>query len=211
MKQSLKHKYTALSQREKLTVLLAGVIAIVFVGYFNVIEPQSIRHQQMLKSISEQQAEIESLIEQQQIYIAHLQTDINAPLLAKKEAQDEMLKQLDTNMSVFLSKMVKPTEMAQVISQLLNQLGDVKVVALTSVPPTLFAGNSDNKFHLYEHGLSLKLRAPYAKLYEFLARAEELPWQFYWQDYELTVTQYPYSQLNLELKTYSLSEEFIQL
>lgn len=211
MKQRLKQRYALLSQREKIVVLVAGIIAIVMLGYFHVVEPQFLRHQALQVSIEEQKVELNALLEQQQVYINHLQNDINAALRSEKEAQDDMLKQLDIGMSAFLSKMVKPTEMTQVITDLLAQLGDVKVVSLKSIPPRLFAGDSNNEFHLYEHGLKLTLQAPYAKLHAFLAGAEGLPWQFHWQDYELTVAQYPYSQLSLELKTYSLSKEFIQL
>ena len=211
MKQSLQQKYSALNQREKLIILCAGILAIVFIGYFHLLEPQTNQRHEVQNSIVRLDNELAVLNAQQQIYISHLQNDINAPLRDKKDRQDDILQQLDSNMSAFLANMVKPTDMAQVITSLLNQLNDVKVVSLSSVPPQLFSGNTDEAFHLYEHGLNLTLEAPYVKLFAFLSRAEQLPWQFYWKDYQLSVTEYPYSQLRIELRTYSLDKEFIQL
>lgn len=208
---NLNQRFAAITKREKVITLIAGIVVIVFVGYFHFIEPNWQNKIEIDKSSASISTELASIQAQQQVFLAHLQQDFDQPLLASLASQQAMLQQLDVKMDAFLESMVEPTQMAYVIQSLLSKLDSVKVVALKSLSPRALSNNPDDVLRLYEHGLDVTLEGSYSALHAFLDSAESLPWKFNWQDYRLSVSEYPNSTLHVQLRTYSLHKEFIKL
>ncbi|WP_448553228.1 hypothetical protein [Thalassotalea montiporae] len=71
------------------------------------------------------------------------------------------------------------------------------------------AGNSDDTVALYRHGIKLTLTGRYSALQAYLAELEQLQWKFFWQEFDLKVTEYPNNELSVTLYSLSTAREFI--
>lgn len=62
---------------------------------------------------------------------------------------------------------------------------------------------------LYRHGIKLSLQGNYFQLRDYLAQLQELKWKFYWQNFDYQLTEYPTSELHVEIYSLSTDKEFI--
>lgn len=62
---------------------------------------------------------------------------------------------------------------------------------------------------LYRHGIKLSLQGNYFQLRDYLAQLQALKWKFYWQNFDYQLTEYPTSELHVEIYSLSTDKEFI--
>jgi MSHA biogenesis protein MshJ len=67
----------------------------------------------------------------------------------------------------------------------------------------------DENLGLYRHTIKLKLTGTYFQLRDYLSQLEQLPWKFFWEKFDYHLTEYPKSELELEIYSLSLKEEFV--
>lgn len=207
--QELNAKYQLISAREKVMVLLAGVILVLFVGYFNLLEPLWLKQDKLESGIKTLKADKKSLASEKSIYLQHLGTDPNVSLNNVHEKQAKVIVELDQQLDEQTVNLVSPDSMPKVIQSLLQQMKGLTVLSMKAgQPKALMQEGQDN---LYRHGLTLQLSGNYQNLYQFLAKAESLPWKFHWHDFQLTVTEFPTVELSVNVYTLSLEQGFIGL
>ncbi len=223
--QTYKEKFAELSTREQVLIMLTGLIVIVFlIGslvladlYKNLTLTEK-QHQQLLSENNSIQAIV---VELEQA----LQQDPNIALKQQIKEHQHALANINESLLVLTSELVDPIQMRQALEQLLQMQRGVRLVsfAVSSGEPLLLSsavGGSDaveakNKqqktetLGLYRHVIKLKLTGSYFKLRDYLTQLETLPWKFFWEKFDYKLKEYPKSELELEIYSLSLKQEFV--
>jgi len=68
---------------------------------------------------------------------------------------------------------------------------------------------NNSTLNLYRHGIKIKLSGRYFDLRDYLSQLEKLPWKFFWQDFNFKLTEYPNSELEIEMYSLGTKQEFV--
>ena len=223
---------SALSQREKILLLVTGLIIIPGILDFFLIQPlrdnatkwrqQTDIVHQSLASFSDQQTELLAEIEKDPAM--DLERKINGIEEELGKAQQALLQYTDT--------LIAPQRMASMLENMLHERGDLELVSLQNLPVApLFKGqefkgqefkgqdidsnhsaeqeDEEDVFGLYRHGIQLVFKGNYMSTKEYLSNLEQLPWKFYWHTFNYEVQKHPEALVQLNIYTLSTSEWWI--
>jgi MSHA biogenesis protein MshJ len=116
------------------------------------------------------------------------------------------------------------------LESMLHESADLKLISLKNIPAApLFDkeaaeqkstvdesdGEQDNKnqtkdvFGLYRHGIRMVFQGNYMKSMDYLQKLEQLPWKFYWQNFDYQVEKHPKAIITLNIYTLSTSQWWI--
>jgi MSHA biogenesis protein MshJ len=185
----------------------------------------------LLNPLSQQQKALSAQVVQQQEKMKEVQAQLAALLQAKQadahSPQRERIQQLRKQLAggeAYLKdrrdKLVPPERMAALLEQMLARNGRLQLVAMNTLPVTLFneqptdaaaaeAGTQEGL--MYKHGVRITVRGSYADLLQYLTALEKLPTRMFWGEAKLSVVQYPASELTLTLYTLSLEKTWLQV
>ncbi len=184
-----------------------------------------------LSPLLQQQKRLSSQVVQQQEKMKEIQAQVAALLQAKQaeahSPQRERILQLqkqiaegDAYLQDRRDKLVPPEKMASLLEQMLGRNGHLQLVAMTTLPATLFIeqGGEQSKAQaaaqerqMYKHGVQITLRGSYADLLQYLTGLEKLPARMFWGEAKMNVAQYPAVELTLTLYTLSLDKTWLQV
>jgi MSHA biogenesis protein MshJ len=63
--------------------------------------------------------------------------------------------------------------------------------------------------NLYRHGIKITLSGSYFDLRDYLLQLEQLSWKFFWQEFDLKVTEHPMNELSIEIYSLGSKEAFV--
>lgn len=171
---------------------------------------QAGQQQEKMKSI---QSQIANLVQAKQADAASPQRERIRMLRLKIEDGDKYLKDRR-------DKLVPPERMAELLEQVLNKNQRLQLVALETLPVTLFIEPTADAnatlanikdMLMYKHGVRITVRGSYADLLQYLNALEHLPTQMFWGMAKLNVVEHPTSELTLTLYTLSLDKTWLQV
>ena len=159
----------------------------------------------LLNPLSQQQKALSAQVVQQQEKMKEVQAQLAGGEAYLKDRRD---------------KLVPPERMAALLEQMLARNGRLQLVAMNTLPVTLFneqptdaaaaeAGTQEGL--MYKHGVRITVRGSYADLLQYLTALEKLPTRMFWGEAKLSVVQYPASELTLTLYTLSLEKTWLQV
>ncbi|MCU7554698.1 type II secretion system protein GspM [Alteromonas sp. ASW11-19] len=204
-------KFAAISMREKVMILAAGVVVILLVLVTFFIEPALDELAAVNQQLENEQARQQSLVQQQVAFSEALQQDPNAELereRAELEAQYAKLQQTFTRQ---LGELVLPHQMPALIEQVFSQADGLQLISMRSLPPVnIFAHRKEMEgVAVYQHGLSLTFSGSYFAVRDFLRSAEQLTSELYWRSMTYTVGSYPDAEVTIDVYTLSTEKAFI--
>lgn len=205
-----------LSARERLLVFVT-ILTVFFLG-FSELTLGPLHHAQ-------QQMEARIHLKQKQLAATHeaIQTLANEQQLDSADATRKRLAELQKMLGnttqplvAMAAGMVDPREMVQLAKNLLASNHKVDVLSMKNMPPVAILNSDeihaadqkaalDDEFHLYKHGLRLRLRGPYRNLVRSIAALEALPWKVLWSEIELNAEDT--GQPVVEIVLYTLSQK----
>jgi len=222
--QTYKEKFAELSTREQVLIMLTGLIVIVFLLFSLVLADlyknltfAEKQHQQLLSENNSVQAVIMELEHA-------LQQDPNIALKQQIKEHQQALANINESLLALTSELVDPIQMRQALEQLLQMQRGVRLVsfAVSSGEPLLLSSadasngvveandkQQPETLGLYRHVIKLKLTGSYFKLRDYLTQLETLPWKFFWEKFDYKLKTYPKSELELEIYSLSLKQEFV--
>ncbi|NTS75857.1 type II secretion system protein M [Catenovulum sp. SM1970] len=206
-------QYSALSQREKLMILLTGLVLIVMVGYSYVLYPMWQKEQAYEKETRQLKMEQRALLNEQIVYLEHLEQDLNAKLSSQQIQLNKTIAGLDKALDESVVNLVHPQTMPAVIQAILEQADGLEITEFSAQQPSplVVDTKTEQQLNLFRHGVSVKVEGSYRQLYQFLAKVEQLPWQFYWHNFNYVVLEHPKAELSVNIYTLSLKKGFIGL
>lgn len=204
-------KFAAMSMREKVMVLAAGVVVIVLVLFTFFIEPALNALAAASQQLQNEQLRQQSLSQQQAAFSEALQQDPNAELERERVALEAQYARLQQTFARQLGELVLPHQMPALIEQVFSQAGGLQLISMRSLPPVnIVAHRNDMEgVAVYQHGLSLTFSGSYFNVRDFLQSAEQLASAFYWRSMNYAVDSYPAAQVTIEVYTLSSEKAFI--
>lgn len=215
--QHYERKVDALSQREKVMALAAGVMLITLIGFTYGIEPFWTESQDLQLELKSLERKLDSLEQQQQTYALALAQDPDAKVKAQLVQIEKRAAQVESQFANEIKKLVPPSQMPKLMANVLGLSKALELQQVSALPPEpLFTSsinnNSDNQnAKLYQHTIRLVFKGNFENSLHFLNALEQTDWQVYWSVMTFTVQEHPDSELIIEFYTLSTEKVFIRV
>ena len=219
----LSARFDALMLRERVLVLVGGVVGIALIFDSLALQPLEARK----KRLEGQIAEARQNIKVAEALVSTPDTGTE-PDAVKRSYRDELTKRLadvERNMQSLQSGLVPPERMAKVLEGMLSSSRGLRLISLRTLPPqrveTAGAASAakpaakgakpvpDSDRTVYQHSFELTLQGTYFDLYDYLAQVEKLPWQMFWGRISVNTEQYPRLRVTLLVQTLSLTKAWL--
>ncbi|CAJ1921609.1 hypothetical protein HLBENOHH_04264 [Aeromonas dhakensis] len=202
-------KLAALSQRERVLIMLTGVVLVGTIATYGWLDAATVRLEQDRLALSAAQRDLEIMDLENQGKQARLARDPDQNVRTQLAGVDEEIGKLDAALKAQTVDLIQAHEMPEVLEALLSRSANLHMVALTSLAPEpLMAG--EQRINLFKHGIRLKLEGGYFDVYQYLKALEALPRHFYWKQFDYQVQEHPKAVVEMEIYTLSTSKEFIR-
>ncbi|MGL6171516.1 MAG: type II secretion system protein GspM [Vibrio sp.] len=209
--QTMVRQFSALSLREKGLIALCGTVLLVVVWLIGLIEPalkQGQAHQLQMQNLLTNNQQLQNEMTILQAKLAR-NPDHNLDLeLAQLTRQSQ---DLALQLAEQMTAMVAPSEMPNLLDNVLRQSQALKLIALESLPTEPIVRSSDPsvKSDYYLHPVRMELTGSYFAIRDYLQALEALPVKYYWRRFHYQVERYPQARMILEVYTLGSREEFI--
>ncbi|MFM5344842.1 MSHA biogenesis protein MshJ [Aeromonas veronii] len=202
-------RIAVLSQRERVLILLTGLVLLGAAGIYGWIDGADTRLQQDRMALSAAERDLEIMELENLGKQARLKRDPNQGVRDQLAQVEADLARIDDELKAQTVDLIPAHEMPLVLEALLSRSANLHMLALSSLEPTpLMAG--EHKVNLYKHGIRLQLEGGYFDVYQYLKALEALPRHFYWKQLDYQVKAYPGAVVEMEIYTLSTSKEFIR-
>jgi len=224
-------KFLKLTIREQYLILLTGLVAVFFIIFYLFIDSKMASNTSASKKI----AQLSSSNKSAKIVVlelqAGLQRDPNKDIREKITQYEAKLAKTDTKLLTLTSDLISPIQMRYALLDLLKLKKSVSLLSFellgaepllsraepksdtnTAIKPSVTKAQSDEGsagLNLYRHGIKIKLSGRYFDLRDYLTQLEKLPWKFFWQDFNFKLTEYPNSELEIEMYSLGTKKEFV--
>ncbi|MGY3915169.1 hypothetical protein [Aeromonas australiensis] len=198
-----------LSLRERVLILLTGLVLLGAAGLYGWLDDADTRLQQDRMALSAAERDLEIMELENLGKQARLKRDPNQGVRDQLAQVEADLARVDDELKSQTVDLIPAHEMPQVLEALLSRSANLHMLALSSLEPTpLMAG--EQQVNLYKHGIRLQLEGGYFDVYQYLKALEALPRHFYWKQFDYRVKAYPGAVVEMEIYTLSTSKEFIR-
>jgi MSHA biogenesis protein MshJ len=223
-------RFAALQQREKIMVVGAVLVAILFGGYSLWIEPAQLQKTRLKKSIDQQQAEEAQLRTQLAALIAQSSDPdaVNRSVLVQLQKQ---LTETERDIHGFDRVLVAPAQAPALLQTLLARHRGLTLASLATLPPQPLiavatkvapkdgggAGRVGEEApampggNIYKHGIEIKLTGNYHDLMAYVGELESGPQKLIRGTMRLAVQKHPVSELTLTVYTLSLEAIWLEV
>jgi MSHA biogenesis protein MshJ len=221
----LANRFDALTLRERLMILIL-LLAVMVGGWLNLLWDKETLIQSQLKSDADQLSEQNDLLNTKlNGLVRQAEQDPNVAIRKEIEQAKQVIEQMEGRIKGTAEALIEPQEMAKLLERMLLSSDDLQLVRLSTVNTEALdtakkkdespAEEGDEKSmkaaerNIFRHGFVVEFEGNYLSVLRYLQALEALPWQFFWDGIELSVTEYPVTRVKLQLHTLSLSEGWI--
>ncbi|MDM5132653.1 type II secretion system protein M [Aeromonas piscicola] len=202
-------KIAALSQRERVLILLTGLVLVCACAIYGWLDGAALRLEQDRVALTTAQRDLEIMDLENLGKQARLARDPDQNVRDQLVRVEGDIGKLDAELKAQTVDLIQAHEMPAVLEALLSRSANLHMLALTSLAPQpLMAG--DQRINLFKHGIRLKLEGGYFDVYQYLKALEALPRHFYWKQFDYQVQEHPKAVVEMEIYTLSTSKEFIR-
>ncbi|HWQ40096.1 MAG TPA: hypothetical protein VNM24_16050 [Burkholderiales bacterium] len=207
---ALEDRFARLARREKLVILLGGVLAILALGV-SAVESRFKQAAQLHKQVSQARADAAAARAQAAEMVRRLAQDPDADTRARIAELRSQIERLDAEVKGVHRGLVAPQRMAAVLEEMLTRNRRVRLISLKTLPVTglLEASDPQAERNVYKHGLEMTLQGSYLDLLDYVARLEKLPVQMFWGQATMDATAYPRVRLVVTVYTLSLDKQWL--
>ncbi|KGJ98938.1 hypothetical protein [Thalassotalea sp. ND16A] len=213
-------KFSKLSNREKYIILFAGVF--IFYLLFNAIafETNATKMNKLQRAITQfKNKNITATIASEKAQV-RLAKDANKDLDKQIAQFENKLKAIDNELGSLTDELILPDKMRSALQDMLQLSPGVTLLSFKSMAPEplirkdlrsakVLRDRQTPQIDLYRHNFRISLEGSYLQLRDYLQKVEQLPWPFYWHEFDYSVSDYPNGKLNIEMYSLSTKKEFI--
>lgn len=212
-------KYSARSLRERALMAASGVVVVVAVFNFLLLEPSSLQQKRLTQQLQETRTAIRT--GEAILSAGSGQAD---PDEVKRRYRDELRKQIaefDVKLQGLQKQLVQPDQVSKLLEEVLARDRGLALVSLHKLPvqrlqtsgaaqaPDSKAAPGASDRSIYQHTFEIAIEGSYGDLHGYLAKLEKLPWQLFWGKLELDAGAYPRLKLTLTVHTLSLNKNWL--
>lgn len=198
----LNQRFLTLSRREQWLIAITGWVAIIFIGFMLVIQPQMVTSQNIKMSLLNANNDIQTVKNEIILAKRKLAINPNKELETKIEKYKQQNNRLAKKLETKIGSLVTPTQMTRLLEQVLRHSSALTLESMTSLPPQQLIPGNDVGYFM--HPVSLTFRGSYFDVVDYLKKLETLPVKYYWLSLNYQVEKYPLA--NIELQVYTLGE-----
>jgi len=225
--QQYAERYLKLTPREQYLILLTGLVAVIFITFYLFIDTKIVANNNAAQQIVRLNASNKTL----KLSILEMQTALqrhpNEDAKNKIAQYETKLAKVDEKLLKLTSDLISPIQMRYALLDILKLNKGVSLLSfeLLGAQPLLASepakdtaandkvsspsGTNSSQLNLYRHGIKIKLSGSYFDLRDYLQQLEKLSWKFFWQDFNFKLTEYPNSELEIEMYSLGTKKEFI--
>tara|TARA_R110001592_G_C13175703_1_gene750295 strand:+ start:3002 stop:3685 length:684 start_codon:yes stop_codon:yes gene_type:complete len=217
----LKDKTAALTVRERIILLMVGVVLILFIWaqfFYLQFEKDLKNNNQEMSSLQQENWSQKDALAGLTDRLTH---DPNSALFDKQRKLKGQLEVLKEQIEIRLSHLIAPELMADVMRKVLSDYKGLRLVSAKNLPvePLELDVKKESNGHkntekddaqtvLFTHRFEMVLNGDYFQTLAFLKSLEEMK-GFYWTLLKYEVNEYPKAKITLQLSTLSLDEDWI--
>lgn len=227
-------RFNAMSQRERVLVLVTMIVALAFPAFVYLIEPAQkdaarYRNSQQQLNVTLAQAKVDHQIA--------LAAKVEDPNLALQQQIERLQQQVSANTAEIKQRsasLVTPHEMVPMLQQLLighqgvrlinvHKLAPISVLNPVAVEKELNKDASATTKEgavtselpqqlasgLYRHDLELQVEGDYFQVLGFLESVEQANRSMFWDSFDYQVDEYPKARVRLKVYTLSTTQEWL--
>lgn len=213
--QPLLDKFDALNERERISVMLLTVVAIIIVFVELLFSPLNQQYDVIDKQIVSLQTQTKQLENQAAMLKSKKNHDPDFQEKQKIKLLNEQIANLNVQLKEKMHGLIEPKQMAKVLEVVLAQNTDLKLQRVQSLGAEPLSsikakeGEEAEILGVYRHGMQIEFKGSYLSTLKYLKALDELPWNFYWDVLELNVDKYPVSKIVITVHTLSFHEGWI--
>ncbi|WP_426359756.1 hypothetical protein ACPUVO_05885 [Pseudocolwellia sp. HL-MZ19] len=232
--QEYSDKFESISSREQYLILFTGLVAVIFISFSLFIDSSLIQTEDINKKSKSLITENKSIKSSVSIFEEALTLDPNKTLNKQILSYEAKVKEVDDKLLLLTSELIDPIQMRFALLDMLRVQKGVSLISfeLLGAKPLMNKdgdlADKNNKeeqvtadnvleggaeaeptINLYQHGIRLKLTGKYFQLRDYLTQLEAMSWKFFWKDFRYKIKEYPLGELEIELYSLSVNEEFI--
>ena len=205
---SLSQKYAKRPLKERALITMT-LLVIVVMGWDSLWrEPYDKSIRNLKSAVSHQKNQLQMVNTELSNAQSQLEPIEDDPRYQEVVTLEERLKGLDGLLQARKQKMIPPTIMANVLSEILQKDSGLSVVSLKNLPPQAIQLNK-SEFKVYRHRVELTLNGTFADTLDYLQQLESLNWDMQWNEVSLQTTEYPQNKIDIKIQTISDSPNWI--
>jgi MSHA biogenesis protein MshJ len=205
----------ALTERERVLILLAGAALIAVVAFLAGIEPALKQRRVLAARMADQQAQIIAARAQKDALTRALAQDPDAAIREQITERRREIAEIDAQLAGLQRTLVTPQRMPIVLEQLVGRDQGVRLVSLRNLPAAPLTekeadetASQSPRAHVYKHGVEVVVEGRYLDLLAYVTRLERQPWQVYWGKTVMSA-EWPRVVVSLTLYTLSLDRSWL--
>ncbi|MDC5820318.1 type 4a pilus biogenesis protein PilO [Vibrio europaeus] len=204
-------RFVQLSAREKGLITICGFVIIILGLLTLLIEPAFEQNRATSQRITSTKLNVQRLEADILLMTAKLQKDPNQELNQELKQLMVESQELSTQLAAIVENLIAPSQMAQLLEQVLADSKGLHLVSLESQTAEPIVSNESNSSlaSYYVHPVRLELTGKYFAIVDYLEALEALPVKYYWRSFHYSVEEYPTARLVLEVYTLGTRQEFI--
>ncbi len=212
--ESLQVRVDALSLRERAIIFIAVAASLFMIWDTLFMAPLDREQRDLLKQLQTIRAEITALDEQALAIMAEHNVDPNRDEREQLAKLDGQLQQTSDQIGEMIKGLIEPKQMAQIIESVLKQQHGLDFVHMENLGSESLLEVKDGKGGtdaqgIFKHTMRIELQGSYAQAIEYLRALETLPWQFRWDEVNITMIDYPRADIVITVHTISLMEGWV--
>ena len=162
----LNQRFLTLSRREQWLIAITGWVAIIFIGFMLVIQPQMVTSQNIKMSLLNANNDIQTVKNEIIIAKRKLAINPNKELETKIEKYKQQNNRLAKKLETKIGSLVTPTQMTRLLEQVLRHSSALTLESMTSLPPQQLIPGNDVGYFM--HPVSLTFRGSYFDVVDYL-------------------------------------------
>jgi MSHA biogenesis protein MshJ len=214
--EKIAEKYNARSLRERIFIAIA-VLALIYLFWYNVLYSYLLASDE---EVSKNLQAIKSQISQLEGQIDTISTIVGRNPTSTLLAQSKNLKTendvLNKKISAYIQKMVKPSEMDEMLENIIQKASGLKVLSIENLPAKAIFEPKDGEANakhsglkVFNHTVQFQFTGNYFDTLRFLKALEQEKLNVIWDSFAYEVIAYPKAKITIELSTLSLEEGWI--
>ena len=210
--QNMVDRVDAMALRERILIMIAllGVIALIWDALL--MQPIERARKVAAPQVDNLRMEIDRLNNSVAEAASAARSDPNAALRAELSKARDSVESLETALKGLTGGLIAPEEMVEVLKNVLARTSPLQLIRLETLTPEPLVAMVPGEVlpsQIYRHRVKLELEGSYLQILDFVAEIEKLPWQFYWDELQLTAEEHPRSRVSITLGTLGREEAWI--
>ncbi len=210
------------NKRERLLLLVTAfvVLTIVFVQFFYIpMEKESDRLYQKKQNL---QTRMTSLQTKANEIVKRGRQDPDKKLRRQIENLQDDIADMDQRLHQLTKDLISSKEMARILENMLRSSCNLEILSLENLKPVALDWQKDkgqgsksdgesSVSNIYRHPLRISFSGSYLHTLDYLRELEKLEKQFFWDQMEFKVKDYPRAKINFTIHTLSLDKKWLGL